>query len=344
MLAAGDIKSCLAVGHNSRIVTTGGENMRAFNAESTTDEVIRGVSLEGRVALVTGASAGLGVETARALAGGGAVVVLLARDRGKLEGVLEQLVAADPQAQFDHEVIDLADLDSVRAAAARLLERYPEIHLLVNNAGVMACPLGRTAQGFEMQFGTNHLGHFLLTGLLLPALLAGAEEAGESRVISLSSAGHRFSPVDFEDPNYERRDYDKWAAYGQAKTANSLFALGFERRFGGRGVHANAVHPGAIVTELGRYLTREDREMLDASRPSGQPLSFKSVEQGAATSVWAATAPELAGRGGLYLEDCHVAGPAQEGRDEGYHPYALDPGQADRLWELSEALVGQKIT
>jgi NAD(P)-dependent dehydrogenase (short-subunit alcohol dehydrogenase family) len=317
--------------------------MRKFNAQSTTADVIEGISLADRVVLVTGASAGLGVETARVLAGAGADVVLLARDQAKLEVVLAQLGEGDPEAQFDYEIIDLADLESVRTGAARVLERYPEIHLLVNNAGVMACPLSRTAQGFEMQFGTNHLGHFLLTGMLLPALLAGALEAGESRIVSLSSAGHRFSPVDFEDPNYLHRDYDKWAAYGQAKTANSLFALGLEQRFGGRGVHANAVHPGAIMTELGRHMTREDLDMLNASRPSGQSLAFKSLEQGAATSVWAATAPELSGRGGLYLEDCHVAGPAQAGRDEGYQSYALDPVQADRLWELSEELIGQKI-
>jgi NAD(P)-dependent dehydrogenase (short-subunit alcohol dehydrogenase family) len=317
--------------------------MREFNAESTTDEVIRGISLVDRVALVTGASAGLGVETARTLAGAGATVVLLARNPGKLDAVVDQLSEAVPEARLDQALIDLADLDSVRAGAAELLERYPQIHLLVNNAGVMACPLSRTAQGFEMQFGTNHLGHFLLTGLLLPALLAGADAVGESRVVSLSSAGHRFSPVHFEDPNYERRDYDKWAAYGQAKTANALFAVGLERRFGERGVHANAVHPGAIVTELGRYLTPQDLEMLNASRPSGQPLEFKSTEQGAATSVWAVSAPELAGRGGLYLEDCQVAGPAQGGRDDGYQAYALDPVQADRLWELSEELVGQKV-
>ena len=318
--------------------------MREFNAESTTDEVIEGISLEERVVVVTGASAGLGIETARVLAGAGATVVLLARDRDKLEGVLAQLGEENPSADYDHEIIDLADLDSVRRGAANLLERYPEIDMLVNNAGVMACPLAHTTQGFEMQFGTNHLGHFLLTGLLLPALLASAENRGDSRVVSLSSAGHRFGAVDFDDPNFEQRDYDKWGAYGQAKTANSLFALGLERRFGARGLHANAVHPGAIVTELGRHLTPEDIEMISAPGPDGKGLVFKNVEQGAATSVWAASAPELKGRGGLYLEDCHVAAPAEAGSFEGYLPHAMDPDQADRLWELSETLVGQKFS
>jgi NAD(P)-dependent dehydrogenase (short-subunit alcohol dehydrogenase family) len=315
--------------------------MRKFSAHSTSDDVIDGISLEGRVIAVTGASAGLGVETARALAGAGATVVLVGRDRVKLEGVLAQLGEQDPAADYDHEIVDLADLDSVRGGAANLLARYPEIHALVNNAGVMACPLSRTVQGFELQFGTNHLGHFLLTGLLLPALLAAAEAAGESRVVSLSSAGHRLAPVDFEDPNYEQRGYDKWGAYGQAKSANSLFALGLERRFGNRGLHANAVHPGAINTELGRYLTPEDIAMISAPAPDGQELVFKTVAQGAATSVWAATAPELAGRGGLYLEDCGVAGPAAPGSYVGYQSHALDPAQAERLWELSESLVGQ---
>ena len=318
--------------------------MREFNKQSTTDEVIDGISLAGRVAVVTGASAGLGVETARVLAAAGATVVLLARDQAKLANVLAQLRDANPAATFDSEIIDLADLASVRSGAARLLERYPVIHLLINNAGVMACPLARTADGFEMQFGTNHLGHFLLTGALLPALLVGAEQDGESRVVSLSSTGHKLAAVDFQDPNYQQREYDKWGAYGQAKTANSLFALGLEQRFGARGLHANAVHPGVIMTELGRYMTREDVEMLSAPRPGRPSLEFKSVEQGAATSVWAATAPELTGRGGLYLEDCQVAAPAQDDSDEGYLPHALDAMQADRLWELSEELVGQSLS
>ena len=317
--------------------------MPEFNTQSTTEDVIAGVSLAGKVALVTGASAGLGVETARVLAGAGATVVMLARDPDKLAPIMADLRNADPAAQLDSATVDLADLDSVRACAADLLDRYPRIDLLINNAGIMACPLMRTAQGFEMQFGTNHLGHFLLTGLLLPALLAAAEAGGESRVVSLSSSGHRLAAFDPQDPNFENTDYDKFIAYGQSKSANSLFAVALESRFGDRGLHAYAVHPGMIMTELGRHMSQADYEELMAIAPPGETLVVKTVEQGAATSVWAATAPELADRGGSYLENCQLAEPAAEGRDGGYMPYALDPETADRLWELSEELVGQKI-
>jgi NAD(P)-dependent dehydrogenase (short-subunit alcohol dehydrogenase family) len=318
--------------------------MSEFNAQSTTDDVIAGISLVGRVAVVTGASAGLGVETARVLAGAGATVVLLARDAAKLAPVLEQLAAALPQAQLDSAIVDLADLDSVRGCAAELLERYPRIHLLINNAGVMACPQLRTAQGFEMQFGTNHLGHFLLTGLLLPALLAAAEEGGgESRVVSLSSSGHKLAAADLQDPNFERTDYDKFIAYGQSKSANSLFAVGLDRRFKDRSVRAFAVHPGMIMTDLGRHMIQADVEELMAIAPPGETLVVKSVEQGAATSVWAASSPDLAGQGGIYLENCQVAKPAGPGGDGGFMPHAADPEAAESLWELSEELVGQKF-
>jgi NAD(P)-dependent dehydrogenase (short-subunit alcohol dehydrogenase family) len=318
--------------------------MTEFNAQSTTDDVIAGISLVGRVAVVTGASAGLGVETARVLAGAGATVVLLARDAAKLAPVLEQLAAALPQAQLDSAIVDLADLDSVRGCAAELLERYPRIHLLINNAGVMACPQLRTAQGFEMQFGTNHLGHFLLTGLLLPALLAAAEEGGgESRVVSLSSSGHKLAAADLQDPNFERTDYDKFIAYGQSKSANSLFAVGLDRRFKDRSVRAFAVHPGMIMTDLGRHMSQADVEELMAIAPPGETLVVKSVEQGAATSVWAASSPDLAGQGGIYLENCQVAKPAGPGGDGGFMPHAADPEAAESLWELSEELVGQKF-
>jgi NAD(P)-dependent dehydrogenase (short-subunit alcohol dehydrogenase family) len=291
--------------------------MSEFNAQSTTDDVIAGISLVGRVAVVTGASAGLGVETARVLAGAGATVVLLARDAAKLAPVLEQLAAALPQAQLDSAIVDLADLDSVRGCAAELLERYPRIHLLINNAGVMACPQLRTAQGFEMQFGTNHLGHFLLTGLLLPALLAAAEEGGAS--------GHKLAAADLQDPNFERTDYDKFIAYGQSKSANSLFAVGLDRRFKDRSVRAFAVHPGMIMTDLGRHMSQADVEELMAIAPPGETLVVKSVEQGAATSVWAASSPDLAGQGGIYLENCQVAKPAGPGGDGGFMPHAADP-------------------
>jgi NAD(P)-dependent dehydrogenase (short-subunit alcohol dehydrogenase family) len=318
--------------------------MTQFNADSTTGDVISGISLDGRVAVVTGASAGLGIETARVLAQAGATVLLVARNREKLAPVLQSLREQVPGAQLDSALMDLSDLDSVRAAAADIAARYPQIHLLINNAGVMACPLAYTAQGFEMQFGTNHLGHFLFTGLLLPTLRAAAAGSGQdSRVISLSSAGHRFGGVDFDDPNYERREYSKWGAYGQSKTANALFAVGLDAREKGRGVRAFAVHPGVIMTELGRHLQPDDWEDLQAARPSDEEMTFKSIEQGAATTVWGATSPQLQGLGGLYLEDCHIAGPAVPGKGGGVAAYASDPAAADRLWDLSGTLVGQSF-
>lgn len=313
--------------------------MATFGAESTTDEVLAGINLAGRTAVVTGASAGLGVETSRALASAGASVFMLGRDAAKLAaaaaGVREQV----PGATIETCVIDLADLESVRVAAADLLERTAQITLLINNAGVMACPLMRTAQGFEMQFGTNHIGHFLLTCLLVPALRAGTP----ARIVNLSSGGHRAGGIDFEDPNYRHRDYEKWRAYGQSKTANALFAVGLEARLGDSGVHAYAVHPGMIRTELDRHLDQADVDMILNHRPSGQRPRLKSIPQGAATSVWAATAGELEGRGGIYLEDCHVAEPAQPGSEGGVEAYALDSSGADRLWSLSEQLVGQEF-
>jgi len=318
--------------------------MTTFNASSTTREVIAGIALDGRLAVVTGASAGLGIETARVLAQAGATVLLVARNQEKLAPVLQSLREQLPGARLDSALMDLSDLDSVRAAAADIAVRYPRIHLLVNNAGVMACPLGRTAQGFEMQFGTNHLGHFLFTGLLLPALRAAAADAGrDSRVIALSSAAHRFAGIDFDDPNFERRDYHKWSAYGQSKTANALFAVGLDAREKGRGVRAFSVHPGVIATELGRHVQPEDWETLKAALPSQQEMTYKTIEQGAATSIWGATTPQLQGLGGHYLEDCHIAAPAVPGQDGGIEAYAIDPADADRLWRLSEALVGQTL-
>ena len=312
--------------------------MSDFNADSTTDEVIAGIDLSGTRAVVTGASSGLGVETARALAARGAAVMLVARDPAKLETALAQLQDAVPGGRFDTALADLADLASVRAGADDILQRCPRIDLLINNAGVMACPLLRTADGFEMQFGTNHLGHFLFTARLMPALLA----ATPARIVNLSSAGHKFGAMNLEDPNYEQREYNKWVAYGESKTANVLFTVGLEQRFGARGVHALAVHPGVIMTELSRHMDQADLEMLMA-RGESSGMTIKNVEQGAATSVWAATSPELEARGGLYLEDCHIGEPAVPGGDGGVEAYAVDTGIADRLWTLSEQLVGETL-
>jgi NAD(P)-dependent dehydrogenase (short-subunit alcohol dehydrogenase family) len=309
-----------------------------FTADSTTDDVLAGINLSGKTAVITGGSAGLGIETGRSLAAAGARVVLVARNGEKLAATADAMRQQLPDAHIEQEVMDLADLDSVRAAAARLLQRFPAIQLLINNAGVMACPQERTAQGFELQFGTNHVGHFLFTGLLAPALLAGAP----ARVVNLSSAGHQFSDIDFDDPNYQQRDYDKWQAYGQSKTANALFTVALDHRLSAQGVRAYAVHPGMIVTELGRHLEQADVEALTA-RAGDMPTNFKSIPQGAATSVWTATSAALEGRGGLYLENCHVAEVTDGPGGDGVASYAVDPAAAERLWTLSEELVGQRF-
>lgn len=311
--------------------------MSQFNAESTTSDVLQGISLDSAVVLVTGASSGLGVETSRALASVGAEVVMLARDEAKLGDAAAALREELPGAKIAVACVDLADLDSVRRAASELLDAYPSITLLINNAGVMACPLMRTAQGFEMQFGTNHLGHFLFTCLLEPALIAGAP----GRVVNLSSGGHKFANVNFDDPNYTSREYEKWQAYGESKTANVLFSVELDRRLKGQKVRSFAVHPGVIMTELSRHMDEADFTALSERAPSTGGLVFKSVEQGAATSVWAATSPDLDGEGGIYLEDCQIAPPAEEAGGSGVEAYAVDEAAAQRLWSLSEELVGQ---
>jgi len=308
-----------------------------FGPTTTTNEVLDGIDLTGTIAVVTGGSSGLGQETARALAAHGAEVTLTARDVPKGEAVADDIRASTGNQRVGVEALELGSLAAVRAAAARVLAKLPRMDLLIDNAGVMACPFAKTADGFELQFGSNHLGHFLFTCLLVPALLRSAA----SRVVCLSSRGHHIAPVDFDDLNFERRPYDKWQSYGQAKTANVLFAVELDRRLSSRGTRAFAVHPGAIVTELGRHLQPEDIQYLQ-TRSRG--MQFKTVEQGAATSCFAATAPELRGRGGLYLEDCHVA-EVNDAADalEGVKSYALDRANAARLWETSERLVGQRF-
>ncbi len=312
-------------------------NAASFGPTTTTEEVLEGIDLTGRTALVTGGSSGLGKETSRALAAHGALVILTARDVPKGEAVAAEIRSSTGNPKVSVEELELGSLASVRAFAERVLAKHPRLDLLINNAGVMACPQAQTSDGFELQFGSNHLGHFLMTCLLVPALRRGTAP----RVVSLSSRGHHMSPVVFEDIAFEQRPYDKWQSYGQAKTANVLFAVGLEKRLGASGIHANAVHPGAILTELGRHLQPEDLVFLQ-SRAKG--MQFKSVEQGAATSVYTATAPDLAGRGGLYLEDCHVA-PVNDAPDalEGVKSYAIDGANAERLWALSEQLVGARF-
>jgi NAD(P)-dependent dehydrogenase (short-subunit alcohol dehydrogenase family) len=310
---------------------------RSFGFHSTASEVVAGLDLSNVSAIVTGASGGLGAESARALAERGARVTLTARDVAKGEKAAAAIRKSTGNDRIDVIPLELMSLDSVRAFAKEFSARGAGLNLLLCNAGVMACPLARNAQGWESQFATNHVGHFLLAGLLQPLLVASAP----SRVVSVSSRGHRFSPVVFEDIQFERRPYDKWSAYGQAKTANVLFAVELDRRLASRGVRANALHPGGIVTELGRHLTQDDIKELMSRAPGGK-MDWKTPEQGAATSVWAATAPELEGKGGLYLDDCQIAGERTSPDDPGgYEPYARDPAAARRLWTVSEELVGE---
>jgi NAD(P)-dependent dehydrogenase (short-subunit alcohol dehydrogenase family) len=317
----------------------------AFGATSTTDEVLEGMNLSGKRVLVTGVSAGLGVETARALASHGAEVVGAARDLSKAQNATQQVRA---QAALGGSLtiiqLDLASLASVRRCADGLLTAGKPFDLIIANAGVMACPKGTTADGFETQFGTNHLGHFVLVNRIASLLKSGA------RLVNLSSAGHRYSDVDLEDPNFEHSQYTEFVAYGRSKTANVLFAVEFDRRHKARGVRATAVHPGAIETELGRYMTAEVRNDLianiNASQPKGAPpFSWKSIPQGAATSVWAACVADAEAVGGRYCEDCHVAEiVSTPGIRGGVQSYALDPKRAQALWQKSEQLVGERFS
>jgi NAD(P)-dependent dehydrogenase (short-subunit alcohol dehydrogenase family) len=316
----------------------------SFGAKSTTDEVLRDIVLSGKRVLVTGVSAGLGVETARVLAAHGAHVVGAARDLVKAQAATEQVRAqAANGGSLQLIQLDLASLDSVRRCADGLLESSKPFDLIIANAGVMACPKGATLDGFETQFGTNHLGHFVLVNRIASLLRAG------SRLVNLSSAGHRFADVDLDDPNFERSPYSEFVAYGRSKTANVLFAVEFDRRHKANGVRATAVHPGAIHTELSRYMTPEITAKLiadiNANQPKGgEPFSYKSIPQGAATSVWAACVADAEAIGGRYCEDCHVAEiSAIPGLRGGVQPYALDPQRARALWQKSEELVGERF-
>ena len=314
----------------------------AFGARSTAKEVAAGHDLGGAVAIVTGAATGIGVETARALAEAGAEVMLAVRNREAGEAV-----AADINRTADGRVsvgtLDLADLPSVASFASAWGDR--PLDLLINNAGVMACPLSYTAQDLEMQVGTNHFGHFVLSVLLARALMNAAQDGKASRLVQLSSIGHRRSGINWDDIHYRTRAYDKWESYGQSKTANALFAVGFHDRFAELGVTANAVMPGGIRTPLQRHLTDEEMRAFGWIDEQGRVNDrFKSPEQGAATSVWAALGDELEGVGGLYLENCSQAAPWTEANPfEGVLPHALDPEAAERLWAVSEETTGVRL-
>jgi NAD(P)-dependent dehydrogenase (short-subunit alcohol dehydrogenase family) len=321
-----------------------------FGATSTTDDVLAGVNLKGKRILVTGASAGIGVETARSLAAHGAHVVGAARDLNKAKTATEQ-VRKDAVANggsFELIELDLANLKSVRACADKLLAKAEPFDVIIANAGVMATPFGHTADGFETQFGTNHLGHFVLINRIAKLLRAGG------RLINLSSAGHRRSNVDLDDPNFERTPYEPFLAYGRSKTANILFAVAFDQRHRARGIRAAAVHPGVIQTELGRYMEPGLLEKLideisqQAVTEGAPPFQWKSIPQGAATSVWAAVVAQADQIGGQYCENCHVGkivpdDAAITGVSEGVRGFALDAKTAEALWKKSEELVGESF-
>ena len=311
-----------------------------FGADTTARELAAGHDLTGRTVIVTGAATGIGVETARALAEVGADVVIAARKPDLAQAAVDD-IAKTAKGKVSWEMLDLSSLDSVREFARRWGER--PLHILINNAGVMACPPAYTKDGLEMQIGTNHFGHYLLAVLLAPALEAGAKDAGKpSRVVSLSSIGHRRSGVNFDDPHFRNRPYDKWEAYGQAKTANSLFAVAFDERFKDRGIRANAVMPGGIMTPLQRHMSQEEMQAMGWINEKGElRQGFKTPEQGASTSVWAAIGDELEGKGGLYLENCAQAVPWNADQPwAGVMPHALDKAAADRLWALSQETTG----
>jgi NAD(P)-dependent dehydrogenase (short-subunit alcohol dehydrogenase family) len=317
-----------------------------FGATTTTDEVLAGVDLKGRRFLVTGVSAGLGVETARVLAAHGAHVVGAARDLGKAETATAEVrkAAAAGGGSFDLVELDLANLKSVRACADALVKRGQSFDVVIANAGVMAPPLGYTTDGFETQFGTNHLGHFVLVNRIA-ALIRG-------RLINLSSSGHRYSNVDLDDPNFKQTKYEPFLGYGRSKTANILFAVEFDKRHRARGVRAAAVHPGGIQTELGRHLgsgalddmlERINKELGASGKPA---FSWKTIPQGAATSVWAAVVGKPEEIGSHYCENCHVGRVVPDDVaitpiSEGVRGYALDPQTAAALWKKSEEMVGE---
>jgi NAD(P)-dependent dehydrogenase (short-subunit alcohol dehydrogenase family) len=306
-----------------------------FGYRTTAAEAVEGIDLSGKLAIVTGGYSGLGLETVKALAGARAHVVVPARRRAQAE----EMLAGIESVEVDE--LDLSDLDSVRAFAARFLGSGRSIDILINNAAVMACPEARVGPGWESQFATNHLGHYTLANLLWPALAAD----GGARVIALTSTGHKITPMRFDDWNFERDPYDKWVAYGQAKTADSLFAVRLDELGQGAGVRAFAVHPGGIFTPLQRHLDKEEMIASGWMDADGNPDErFKTPEQGASTSVWAATAPQLDGMGGVYCENCDIAEPTDPdspmARYQGVNAHAVDRGDAERLWRLSAELTG----
>lgn len=322
---------------------------KIFGATSTTDEVLDGIQLQGKRVLVTGVSAGLGVETARTLVAHGAEVVGTARDLEKAKKATAHIQAESGQGGSLKLIeLDLASLASVRAAADKLIADGRTFDVIIANAGVMATPLGYTADGFETQFGTNHLGHFVFINRIASLIRPGG------RLVNLASSGHRFSDVNLDDVNFEHTDYDPFVAYGRSKTANILFAVEFDKRYREKGIRATAVHPGGIQTELSRHMGDDtlmamveniNRELAAEGKPEFQ---FKTVPQGAATSVWAAFVGDADEVGGRYCENCHVSEIVPDDQvinpvNEGVRAYALNPDRAAALWARSEELVGEKF-
>jgi NAD(P)-dependent dehydrogenase (short-subunit alcohol dehydrogenase family) len=317
-----------------------------FGPTTTAREVLQGIDLSGKVAVVTGGYSGIGLETTRVLAEAGATVIVPARTPGKARQALSGIAGVEQGS------LDLLVPDSIDAFASEFLASGRPLHMLINNAGIMASPLTRDARGYESQFSANHLGHFQLTARLWPALRA----AQGARVISLSSRGHWYGQVDFDDPQFQHRPYDRWQAYGQAKTANVLFAVEADQRGRENGIRAFAVHPGAILTDLIRHMTDEElgargisREDERGSSPVGMSVAeggdFKTLEQGAATSVWCATSSQLDVRGGVYCQDVDIAvlSAADATTNRGVASWAVDVEAAKRLWTLSEELSGVRL-
>lgn len=317
-----------------------GENM-AYSAETTSGDIMRGVDMTGKFAVVTGGSGGLGYETVRSLLAAGADVFIGARTPSKLEEAAKALAEAFPQRHVGSFPLDLAELESVDAFADAVLALNRPIDRFIANAGIMACPLERNSLGLELQIATNYVGHAALISLLAPAI----RKAGKARVIAVTSSGHHFSDIRFDDPNFENSEYDKWVAYGQSKTASALLARKVHSAMSVDGVTGLAVHPGFIQTDLMRHLTREDytamKDRTDIELPTSR--TYKNVEQGAATSLYAATAPELEGQF-AYLEDCGIAPPAKR-KDtlNGVMPYAVDEQSAEKLWAKMEELTHRKM-
>jgi len=321
-----------------------------FDAASTAADVIHGIDLTGRIAIVTGGYSGIGVETVRVLANAGATVIVPTRNEAKATKALAGI------SNTRIEPMDLTDPASIDAFVSRFIATGQPLHMLINSAGIMATPFERDARGYEIQFATNHLGHFQLTVGLLPAL----QRAQGARVVSVSSWGHRYSPVVFDDISFEQREYNPWLSYGQSKTANILFAVELDARYQADGIRAFAVHPGLIVdTGLGKYMSREDLKSAGVIDEDGKPIidpsrNLKNVPQGAATSVWCAVSPQLNGMGGVYAENADISPIRQEevptSNDasvrlrkgaNGVLPYAIDSDNARRLWEVSQSMVSR---